>query len=45
MAKREQMVNMRLMFSAEEHRKLKKKKGDLTWEEFFLRIAGIAEDE
>jgi len=44
MAKREQMVNMRLMFSEEEHRKLKKMKGELTWEEFFLKIAGI-EDE
>ena len=44
MAKREQMVNVRLMFSAEEHRKLKKKKGDLTWEEFILRVAGIADE-
>lgn len=36
-------MNVRLMFSADEHRKLKKKKGDLTWEEFILRMAGIEE--
>ncbi len=41
------MVNVRLMFSAEEHRKLKKKKDaeGLTWEEYFLRLAGIEENE
>ena len=39
MSQREKMVNMRLMFSADEHRKLKKMKGDLTWEEFFLQLA------
>jgi hypothetical protein len=44
MAKRETMVNMRLMFSEDEHRKLKKMKEEagLTWEEFLLKIAGIA---
>jgi hypothetical protein len=47
MAKRDGMVNVRLMFSPEEHRKLKKKKEDSgarSWEEWILRIAGI-EDE
>jgi len=41
------MVNVRLMFSIEEHRKLKKRKeesGAKSWEDWILRIAGI-EDE
>ena len=46
MARETGWVTMTLHFSTEEHRKLKKKKDaeGLTWEEYFLRIAGI-EDE
>ena len=47
MAKRDEMVNVRLMFSAEEHRKLKKKKEDSgarSWEEWVLRISGTADE-